>query len=54
METFVHVVKLVATVFLLSLVFSLIGGWLLALLEPNDKTVLRDDERTVDLTGRRW
>lgn len=55
METVLHLAKLVGLVFLLTVLVSIVGGWVLSLLEPGpwDKTEIRDDERPVDFIGRR-
>jgi hypothetical protein len=54
METLEHVAKLVGLTLALAALVSLVGGWVLTFLEPYDKTVLPKDDRTIDLTGRRW
>jgi type III secretory pathway component EscS len=53
METIEHVAKLVAVVFVVSLVACIVGGWVLTLTDHWDKEELQDGEKPLDLTGWR-
>lgn len=52
METVEHIVKVGLGMFALTLVITIVGGWVLSLLEPWDKTELPEGDRPIDLIGR--
>jgi hypothetical protein len=53
METLVHVAKMGAAMFVLTLVICTVGGWMLSLTDHWDKDELERSDKPIDFTGWR-